>query len=112
MLRGELGQDFAVEADLALRERTHEGGVAQAESFGRGGDANLHQATIVALLELAVAVGVPASFDGSDLGEGNAVLATPHHALGSGQNILAAFDAVGSALDTWHINSGREEGED
>lgn len=112
MLGSELGQDFAIKRDLALGERAHELGVAHAEGLGGSADADLHQATVITLLEFAVAVGVPSSFDRGDLGESNAVLATPHHALGTGQNILAAFDAVGTALNTWHKSGkkGRQEG--
>lgn len=109
MGRSELGQDLAIEANVTLLQGTHEHRVTCSKCAGSGGDADLHQATIVALLEFAVAVGVPTSFDRSDLRESNAVLATPHHALGTGQNILAAFDAVGSALYTWHIRE-KEEG--
>lgn len=108
MGRSELGQDLTIETNVALLEVSHELGVARAKCFGSGRDADLHQTTIVALLQFTVAVGVPTSFDGGDLRKCDAVLATPHHALGTGQNILAAFDAVGSALYTWHTGRKRK----
>lgn len=104
----ELGENLSIKSDVALLEVAHDFGVAEAHRFDGRADADLHQTTIVALLEFAVAVGVPTGFDGGNLRKRNAILAAPHHALGTGQNILAAFDAVGSALYTWHI-SGKEE---
>ena len=105
----ELGEDLAIKGDIALLELTHDLRVAETHRFDSRADADLHQPTIITLLEFTVAVGVPTGFGSGNFREGNAVLATPHHALGTGQNILAALDAVGTALYTWHSRLNRED---
>lgn len=62
--------------------------------------------TIVALLELTVDVGVVSGLGCSNLSESDAVLASPHHALGTGEDILASLDAMGSTFYARHIKLG------
>ena len=102
MLSGELRQDFAVKQDVALLESSDDFGVAHAHGFDGGSDASLLQSTVVAFLETAVAIGVGTGFGGSNLSEGDFALATPHHALGTGEDVLAALDAMGSTFDARH----------
>lgn len=100
----ELGQDFAVEDHATLLEVAHEAGVACANQASGGVDTDLLEATIIALLQAAVTVAVGTGFGGGDFGEGDAVLATPHHSFGAGQDILATFDAMGSTFDARHMS--------
>ena len=102
MFGGDLREDFAIECDPALLESTHERGVACAEGAGTGADADLLKTAVVALLEFAVDVSVVTGLGRGDLSESDAVLATPHHALGTGENILAALDAMHSTFYARH----------
>ena len=98
-----LREGLAVERDVALLETADELAVASSKFAGGGADADLHHGTVVTLLEFATDVGLDACFGRSALGQCNLGLATPHHALGTGEDVLAALDAVGSAFDSWHI---------
>lgn len=102
MLHGDFGQDLAVEFDLALLERAHELGVSRAVDAGGGVNTHLLQSAIVALLELATDIGIAARLGHRRFGERDLGLAAPHHALGTGKDILAALDAVCTALYTRH----------
>lgn len=102
VLDRDLREDFAVQFDVTLFERRHEFGVDRSVQTRGGVDTYLLQSAIVALLELATNVGVLAGLRRRRLGERNLGFASPHHALGTGEDVLAAFDAVGSALDSWH----------
>lgn len=102
MRGGDLREDFSIKSDVALLEFSHEFGVARSERAGTGADANLLKATIVALLELAIDVGVVTSFGSGDLCKCDAVLTSPHHALGTGEYILASLDAMGSTFYARH----------
>ncbi len=99
---GNLREDFAVELDLALLESVDDLAVGRSELASGGVDANLLERTVVALLQLAANVGVDAGFRGGNFCESDLGFTTPHHALGSGKNVFAALDAVGSAFDSWH----------
>lgn len=100
-----LRQDLAIQSNVLLAECAHHLAVAFAHFFESSADANLLKAAIVAFFGLATNIGIDASFDASDFSEGNLGFAAPHHALGTGEDILAALDAVGSAFDTWHRSS-------
>lgn len=80
----ELRKDFAVEDDSALLEVSHDTRVGRAEKASGGVDADLHEATVVTLLEATVTVGVGAGFGGSNFSKRDAVLAAPHHSFGAG----------------------------
>ena len=62
VLHCNLGENLAVELNLALLEFTHQLGVGRTVHASCGVDAHLLQATIVALFELATNVGVFAGF--------------------------------------------------
>ncbi len=108
MFRSELGENFAIEDDSAFLEISHELRVGGAKQTSSGVDADLHEATVIALLEATVAVGVGAGFGGGNFGESDAVLATPHHSFGAGQDILSTFDAMGSTFDARHMTGSSE----
>ncbi len=103
MIHGDLRKDLAVETDLFCLETTDEFAKGCSEFASRGIDARLLKTTVVALLEFATDVRVEAGFCCGDFRERDFGFASPHHALGSGKNILSAFDAVCSAFDSWHM---------
>lgn len=103
MLDGDLGEHLAVELDVAGLERGNELGVVRAVQTSRRVDAHLLETAIVALLQLATNIGVFTGFRRCRFGERDLGFAPPHHALGTGHDILAALDAVSTALYTRHI---------
>lgn len=103
MFRGDLREYFAIKGDVALLEFSHELRVAGAKSTSTGADADLLKTTVVTLLEFAIDVGVVTGFGRSDLRECDAALASPHHALGTGEYILASLDAMHSTFYARHI---------
>ena len=100
--RGELGEDLAVELDLLRFEGADDLGVAHAHFAHGGADADLVEGAVIALLELAVAVGVDTALGHGHFGQGKFGLAAPHHALRPLEDILAALDVVHAAFDTCH----------
>lgn len=103
VLHGDLGENLAVKLDVALFQAVHEFGVDRSVQTRGGVDAHLLETAIVALLQLAADVGVATGFGRGGLGEGNLGFTSPHHALGTGKNILAALDAVCTAFNSRHI---------
>ena len=99
---GNLGQDFAIQLDVSLFQTGDEFAVGRADQPCRGVDADGLDGAVVSLFQAAVAIGVDAGFRCRSLRQRNFRLTAPHHALGAGKNILSAFDAVGSAFDSWH----------
>ena len=77
--------------------------VAGSEFLCSCADADLLDSAVVALLQLAIAVGVDAGFESGGLCEGELGFASPHHALCSGEDVLSAFDVVCTTFDSWHI---------
>ena len=102
VLHGNLSENLAVELDVALFQAVHEFGIDCSVQTGGSVDTHLLETAIVALLEFASDVGVAATLCGSCLGERDLGFAAPHHALCTGKNILAALDAVCTALNTRH----------
>ena len=70
-------------------------------------DADLLESSVVALFQSAINVGIVSRFCSSGLGEGDFAFASPHHSFGAGKNVLAAFDTMGSALNSWHKRKRR-----
>ncbi|MEN9558645.1 MAG: hypothetical protein RL141_1014 [Candidatus Parcubacteria bacterium] len=107
MIHGELAQYFAIQQDIAFLEVVHQAGEGGAVKAGSGVDAHLLQCAVVALFELATHVGVHASLVGGGFGQGDFGFTTPHHALGAGQDVFTALDAVCSAFNSRHIKCYR-----
>lgn len=102
VVHGELGQDLAVELDIALLQAVHEEGVVGPQFTDGGVDADLGKGTGVALFKLAAYVGLGSGFDGGWFGQGDAVVAAPHHPFGTGHDIGTTFDAVGASFYSGH----------
>lgn len=103
VLHGDFGENLAVETDLFCLEAADQFAKGEAELASSGVDARLLEAAVVALFEFATHVGVETGFCCGNFRERDFGFASPHHALGSGENILSAFDAVCSAFDSWHM---------
>lgn len=82
VVEGEVGQHLAVDLDASLVDEAHELGVAQVVHTGCGVDALDPQGAEVALLVLAVAVGVGETFLPSVLGDGPYITAASEVAAG------------------------------
>ncbi len=102
VLHGDFSEDLAIELDVALFQAVHELRIDCSVQTSSGVDTHLLKSTIVALLELTTDVGVATGFGRSRLSECDFGFASPHHALGTGKNILSTFDAVCTALNTRH----------
>lgn len=89
VVEGEVGEDFAVDFDTALVDKAHELGVAEVVHAGGGVDTLDPEGTEVALLVLAVAVGVGETFFPGVLGDGPHVAAATEIAAGEFQDFLA-----------------------
>ncbi len=108
MLLGHLGEDLAIQLDVGLLEGIRQAGVGDAELAGGGVDAHLPEFANLALVGLAIASGILTGLDRSGLGKLDLALATPHHALGTGQQVLASLEMGFSALYTWHSLIGSD----
>ncbi len=109
MLHGNFGENLAVEVDLAGFERSDELGVVRTVQTGSGIDAHLLESAVIALLELAADIGIASGLGSCRFGERDLGFASPHHALGTGHDILAALDAVCTAFYTRHIWLGVDQ---
>ena len=90
IVHSEVGQHFAVEADVLLGQAAHQLGIAEAVLTGSGIDALDPQGAEFALLGLAVTVGVGETFFVGVLGYCPDVLAGQEVAAGFAENLLAA----------------------
>lgn len=106
ILCGDDRENLAVEQDLFLFQGADELGEGCTAFAGCGVDAHLLQGSVVTFFEFTIAIGVDAGFGGRDFRERDFGFAPPHHALGSGEDVFTAFDAVGSAFDSWHSGLG------
>jgi len=97
---GEVGQDFAVEGDIALLEGIDEFGVGDTGSGADGGvDAEGPDAACEALLGLAVTEGVATSMEDGLFGGALFGGAAEAIALGLSQDISAALKLCGTSFD-------------
>ena len=90
IVHGKVGENFAVETDVLLGETSHELGVGETVLTGGSVDTLDPQGTELALLGLAVAVGVSETFLVGVLCNCPDILAGQEIAAGSGKNLLAA----------------------
>ncbi len=100
---GDDGKDFSVQTNLLLVKTADDFAVASSELLCSCTDADLLDSAVITLLQLAIAVGVDASFESGCLCKGELGFASPHHALCSGEDVLSAFDVVCTTFDSWHI---------
>lgn len=99
----EFSEDLAIEDDALSFETADEFGIGCTAQTGGRVDADVLQATVVALLEFAIAVGVCASFCGGGFGKSDFALAAPHHSFCAGKDITASLGAMGSTFYARHI---------
>lgn len=110
MFASKFGQDFTVKNDLFYLESVDEFGVGCSVQTRCGVDADLLQATVIALLEFAITVGVCAGFSSGGLCKSDFALASPHHSFCAGKDITTSLDAMGSTFYARHtILSVRHE---
>lgn len=91
-MHGDVAQDLAVQIDIFSFEGSDQLGVGRSGFARCGVDPGVHEAAVVPLLLLPTDVRVGARFNGGRLGQLDLGLASPHHALGTGQDVLSAFD--------------------
>ena len=89
VVEGKVGENFAVDLDARLVDEAHEFAVAEVFLTGGGVDTLDPEGTEVALLVLAVAVGVGETFFPGVLGDGPHVAAATEIAAGEFQDFLA-----------------------
>ncbi len=102
-------ENFAIENHVLFLETIDEARVRCAVQASTRIDADLLQATVIALLEFTVAVGVGTRFGGRGFSESDFALAPPHHSFGAGQDILASLDAMHSTFYARHRLGVRHE---
>ena len=90
VVHGEVSKNLAVETDVLLRELAHELGIGDAVLTGGGVDPLDPEGAEVALLRLAVAIGIGQTFLVSVLSYGPDILSGEEITAGSLKNLLAA----------------------
>ena len=102
MLCGKFGKDFAIQDDAALVQVADQFGVGGPNQASTGIDADLLKGAVVAFLQATITIRISSCFDGRDFCNTDFAFASPHHALGSGKDILATLEVVYPTFDSWH----------
>lgn len=95
----ELGENFAVEANLGGFELAHENAVAHAVLAGGGVDADLPDLAEFTLLQAAVLIGMPTSLGCGGFGFANLILSAPFETFGDLENIFSPLDVGDTSFD-------------
>src|SRR5690625_3571038 len=102
VVHGDVRQHLAVQGDAGLGEAVHEAAVAHAVDPGRGVDAGDPQRAEIALLLLAVDVGVLLGLDDRLVGNAEHLAARVVVTLGLAQDLLVAATCGDATLDSCH----------
>src|SRR5690606_11216856 len=102
VVHGDVRQHLAVQGDAGLGQPVHETAVAQPVGAGGGIDARDPQAAEIALLLLAVDVGVLLGLDDRLLGDAEDLAPGVVVALGTGEDLLVATTRLHATLDSCH----------
>src|SRR5690554_2509421 len=102
VVHGDVRQHLAVQGDAGLHQAVHEAAVAQAVDAGRGVDAGDPQRAEIALLLLAVDVGVLLGLDDGLVGNAEHLAAGVVVTLGLAQDLLVTAARLHATLDSCH----------
>src|SRR5690606_19299061 len=102
VVHGDVRQHLAVQGDARLAQAVHETAVAQAVDAGRGVDAGDPQRAEIALLLLAVDVGVLLGLDDGLVGNAEHLAARVVITLGLAQDLLVTAACGDATLDSCH----------
>src|SRR5512138_1742226 len=105
VVHGDVRQHLAVQGDAGLEQPVHETAVAQTVEAGRGVDADDPQRAEIALLLLAVDVGVLLGLDDRLLGDAEDLAPGVVIALGTAEDLLVAAARLYTTLDSCHCSA-------